>query len=219
MKIEKSVLFALALAFFLSDAFAAKYTGFKEPEKGDWAVLSMNLDKGGKMEEKLIYLGETTMDGQKAYGVELQVEIPQAGEMISQFWTNKKTDEELKYVIKRGEQLMCMSASMPDMEEESQKPMTKTPEEYSPEKPVLRFDTYTTPTGKKVDVAVFKTDDGEVWVSSETPFGIVKMIKNGRTVLYLKDFGTGAKPRIPVSQAASCKAMDLGALFGGFGGN
>ncbi|WP_456383455.1 hypothetical protein [Hydrogenimonas sp.] len=219
MKILKSAFLALALTLFVSHAFAAKYNGFKELKKGEWAILSMDLGNEGKMKEKLVYIGEATMDGTRAYGVEIEVNLPQAGTMISQFWTNLKTDEELKYVMKHGDKLMCMSASMPGMTEKDAKPMTKTPEEFSPEKPILRFDTYTTPTGKKVHVAVFKTDDGEMWVSSETPFGAVKMIKNGKTVLYLEDFGTRARPKIPLSEALSCKPVDIGEMFKGFGGN
>ena len=220
MKIVKILLLFITLLFVTSSALAAKYTGFKEPAKGEWAILVMNLEKGREMEEKMVYLGEAMMNGKTVYGVEARIHLPQQQRtMISQFWTDKKTNEEMKFVMKQGEQLMCMSASMPGMTDENSKPMTKTPDEFSPDKPVLRYDTYTTPTGKKVHVAVFKSDEGEVWVSSDTPFGIVRMVKNGKDLIYLKDFGSGEKPLIPVSDAVGCKAMDLGQMFGGFGGN
>jgi hypothetical protein len=221
MKIAKYATILLALTLFATTAFSAKYRGFKEPEKGEWVIYVMHLDKDSSMEEKLIYLGKETLNRQTVFGVEAQIDMPEMGRMISQFWTNDQTDQGVKYIFQRGGQISCMSAEMPGMENEGQKPMsTKTPEEYSPEKPALRYDTYTTPTGKKVDVAIFKNERGEeVWVSSEVPFGIVKMMKNGKVEMYLKDFGRDAKPMIPVSEALTCKPMDLGQMFGGFGGH
>ncbi|WP_201352881.1 hypothetical protein [Hydrogenimonas urashimensis] len=228
MKLWTRIVTALVSLLFATAATASNYTGFKELKKGEWAILVMKMGKGSKMKEKLIYLGEAKIDGKPAYGVEIIIDNPQMRGFggVSQIWMDKKSDEEIKMVMQQGPQLMCMSMNMAGMMQQQEKPMTKTPEAYSPEKPALRFGTYTTPTGKKVHVAVYKSQkgdlpdanaEGEIWVSSETPFGIVKMVSNGKTVMYLEDFGKGAKPRIPVSKAIQCQPMDFGQMMGGMG--
>jgi hypothetical protein len=83
---------------------------------------------------------------------------------------------------------------------------------YPADKPDLKYGTYTTPTGKTLAVAIYTTAQGESWVSSEVPFGIVKMISGGKTVMELQDYGTiGAKSLITDSEVENCQ--DLSAMM------
>ncbi|OMH41423.1 hypothetical protein BLW93_00640 [Desulfurobacterium indicum] len=88
-------------------------------------------------------------------------------------------------------------------------PHTKTPEEFKPTKPKIRFGIYKTPTGKKVPVAIFKTKNGETWVSSNVPFGIVKQVENGKVTMFLEDFGAGKKTKIPLNEAKNCQPFNF----------
>ena len=217
---KRIVILVSTFLFFVATVSAASvYTGFKEPKKGDWVVYNVNVKDGMQMEQKIVFVGEATMEGKKVHGIELVLNMTGEGPGVSQMWIEEKTEMPLKYVMQMGPQLMCMRMNFQQMMPADKMPSTQTPEEYSPDKPVVRYDTYTTPTGKRVRVAVFKNENGEVWVSSSVPFGVVKVIDNGKTVLTLKDFGSGAKPTLPVSKAIECQPVDMGEMMGGFGGS
>ena len=219
MKMRK--LWSALSVLILASGLHAGYMGFKTPDAGEWVVVVYHNPDGSDMEQKMIYLGETRMKGKTAEGIEMQMKLPQNnGINATQVWIGKKDRDTLKYVMSMNGQLMCVtdqsSGMVPEMQESP--PSTETPEAYDPAKhPVLKSETYTTPTGKKVHAAVYKEGSREVWVSSEIPFGIVKVVDNGKTVAYLKDFGKGAKPAIPVEEAKACQPMDFGNMLKGFG--
>jgi hypothetical protein len=87
-----------------------------------------------------------------------------------------------------------------------QPPQTGTPSSYDPNLPDMSYGTYTTPTGKTVNVAKFKQQAGEGWVSSQVPIGMVKAIDaSGKTTMYLYDFGTsGAHRDISGAEMENC---------------
>lgn len=216
-----SKIWSAVAALILAAALHADYMGFKTPEVGEWAVVVYHNPDGSDMEQKMIYLGETQMQGKTAEGIEIQMKLPQDnGINATQVWIGKKDRDTLKYVMSMNGQLMCVTdqsmGMVPEMQESP--PSAETPEAYDPAKhPAFKSETYTTPTGKKVHAAVYKEGTREVWVSSEIPFGIVKVVDNGDTIAYLKDFGKNAKPVISVEQAKACQPMDFGNLLKGFG--
>jgi len=122
-------------------------------------------------------------------------------ETIVQIWTNTATGQLVKYVMKAGGQVMCMGQS------EYEPPETETPSEYAPDTPDISYGTYPVPgNGETVDVAIFESEPGsEVWVSSEVPFGMVKVVASGTATMSLYDFGTsGAASDISKAERDNC---------------
>jgi outer membrane lipoprotein-sorting protein len=122
---------------------------------------------------------------------------------VSQVWTNPKKGTVLKYIVKSGNDVLCYDAS--------KVPSGSVPSsgnEYPPAKADVSKASYTTPTGKTVTAARFATKSGEAWVSSEVPFGLVKVMVDDKTVSSLYDFGTiGAKSRISNDDIDTCTDM------------
>lgn len=186
------------------------YTGFMKMKGGEWAEYTTINGK-----ERNEFIGTDTYNGRKCSIMEF--ETTQDGERtISQIWVDMEKGEAVLYVQKIDNEVYKFDfQSIP-----KDVPITTgddTPEEYSSIKQT-RTDTYTTPTGKKVKVAVFKSNYGEDWISSEVPFGIVKFIdKNGVTQKELYDFGmSGAKRDISKEEAENAKSIfDFDFDFGG----
>lgn len=180
------------------------YTGFIAPAEGQWVeyVVSTN---GEESRQKMEYIGEDTVAGKRCTGFEMTMTIPGQGESIMQIWTDVATQQAVKYVMKMGDQVICMDVSQSPYEP----PETETPGSYDPDLPNISYGTYTTPTGKTVNVAKFVTSGGEGWVSSQIPFGMVKSIDaSGKTIMYLYDFGTsGAHRDISGAEMESCIPM------------
>ena len=126
-----------------------------------------------------------------------------------QMWTSASTGQMVKYVVKTGGQVMCM-----DIGQAPYEPETETPGEYAPDL-AESYGTYTVPgNGETVDVAIFEIETGpgsEVWVSSEVPFGTVKVIASGTETMSLVNFGTSGAAR-DISKAE----MDDCVQFGGY---
>ena len=200
MKKAIGIVVALLLAITLlpaCDDTSSGYTGFIAPAEGQWAeyVISTN---GEESHQKMEYIGQDTVNGKTCTGFEMTISGQE--ETIMQIWTETATGQAVKYVVKMGDQVMCMNVG-----QSPEPPETETPGEYDPNLPNISYGTYTTPTGKTVNVAKFATGS-EVWVSSQVPFGMVKVIDDsGETTRYLYDFGmTGAQRDISKTEMEDC---------------
>jgi hypothetical protein len=198
------IVVALLLAITLLPACEetpSGYTGFIAPAEGQWAEYVISTD-GEESHQKMEYIGQDTVDGKTCTGFEMTMSGQE--ETIMQIWTETATGQAVKYVVKTGEYVICMNVGA-----SPEPPETETPSEYDPNLPNITYDTYTTPTGKTVNVAKFATDGGETWVSSQVPFGMVKIINDsGETTMYLYDFGmTGAQRDISKTEMENCTQM------------
>jgi hypothetical protein len=173
------------------------YTGFMAPAAGQWAEYVTSTG-GEESPYKMEYIGQDTVDGKTCTGFEMTMSWEE--ETIMQTWTEVATGQVVKYVVKMGEQVICMNVGG-----SFEPPETETPSQYEPNLPDISYGTYTTPTGKTVNVAKFTTES-EVWVSSQVPFGMVKVINDsGETINYLYDFGTtGAHRDISKAEMEDC---------------
>ena len=175
------------------------YTGFMAAAKGQWADYTMVVD-GEESHQIWENIGEDTVDGENCVGLEMTTEM--AGEeTIAQIWTNAATGQMVKYVMKSGGQVICMG------QPQYEPPETETPSEYSPDTPDISYGTYTVPgNGQTVNVAIFETGPGsEAWVSSEVPFGKVKVVASGTATMSLVNFGTsGAVSDISPAERDNC---------------
>lgn len=184
------------------------YTGFMKLNPGAWSEVVMKGENSGKeVHRKVVYAGEAKINGKDAQGIEF--EITQGdNNMIAQIWLEKGSYKPVRYVAKIEDQVFCVDPSVIESYfTDEEKPSLETPEEYKPTKPDISYGTYTTPTGKTVNVAKFKVEEGgESWVSSEVPFGLVKSIDNqGNDSLYLYDFGlSGGKIQITKDEVENC---------------
>jgi hypothetical protein len=180
----------------------AGYTGFMQAAEGQWAdyVLSGN---GEESHQKRECIGQDTVDGKSCIGFEMTTSEQE--EIIMQIWTEAATGQVVKYVVKMEDQVICMNINQsPEL------PGTETPSEYDPNLPDITYGTYTTPTGKTVNVAIFATTGGgETWVSSQVPFGMVKVVDaSEETTMYLYDFGTtGAHRDISKTEMENCQEI------------
>ncbi len=205
MKKVIGVVVALLLAITLlpaCDDTSGGYTGFIAPAEGQWAeyVTSTN---GEESHHKMEYIGQDTVDGKTCTGFEMTTSGEE--ETIMQIWTETATGQAVKYVVKMEDQVMCMNVGLSPYEP----PETETPDEFDPSLPDVSYGTYTTPTGKTVNVAKFAIGGGETWVSGQVPFGIVKIIASGEeTTMYLYDFGTtGAQRDISKAEMENCQEI------------
>ncbi|RLF43241.1 MAG: hypothetical protein DRN18_00585 [Thermoplasmata archaeon] len=124
-------------------------------------------------------------------------------------WIDKDTGEKVKYVIKVNGQVYCIEPTSPSIDTEP--PKTETPDEYKPENTNFELGTYTVPgNGKTITVAIFRgAGKAETWVSSEVPFGLVKMInEKGEETMHLEDFGlSGAHRDITAEERDNCTPL------------
>jgi len=195
------VVVALLLAITLlpaCDDTSSGYTGFIVPAEGQWAEYVISTD-GEESHQKMEYIGQDTVDGKTCTGFEMTISGQE--ETIMQIWTEAATGQAVKYVVKTEDQVICMNVN-----QSPEPPETETPSGYDPNLPNISYGTYTTPTGKTVNVAKFAADGGEVWVSSQVPFGTVKVIADGgKTPTSLYDFGmTGAQRDISKTEMEDC---------------
>jgi hypothetical protein len=178
------------------DSTSGGYTGFLEPAAGQWAEYV--ISNGEETHQKMEYIGQDTVDEKTCTGFEMT--ISEQEETIMQIWTEVGTGQVVKYVVKMGDQVICM-----DVGQSPEPPKTETPSEYEPNLPNITYGTYITPTGKTVNVAKFTTES-EVWVSSQVPFGMVQFIDDNEEItMYLHDFGlTGAQRDISKAEMEDC---------------
>jgi hypothetical protein len=174
------------------------------PSEGQWVEYVISSD-GEEYHQKMEHIGQDTVDGKTCIGFEMTMAMPQQGETIVQMWTDAATHQLVKYVMKTGDQVICMDVSQSPYEP----PETETPGQYDPSLPDISYGTYTIPgTGGTVTVAIFDVQGGEVWVSSQVPFGTVKVVASGTTTMYLYNFGTsGAQRDISKAEMENCMQM------------
>ncbi|OYT27361.1 MAG: hypothetical protein B6U97_01945 [Candidatus Altiarchaeales archaeon ex4484_96] len=188
------------------------YSGFMEVKAGQWAEYVI---KSGEMEinEKIKNLGENTINNIECTGFEIEMDSGKETS-IMQIWTDSSNQKMVKYAMKTQDMVFCMDVGDFDEEMPAMGGEEGTPEEYMPEMQEISYGTYTTPTGKTVDVAKFKIEGAEAWVSSEVPFGMVKTVTpEGNTSMYLYDYGlSGAKRSISEDDILNC--MDISQLMG-----
>jgi hypothetical protein len=151
------------------------------------------------------FLGEDTWDGRASFVLETESVID-GDSTATQIWLDKSTGEVVLFLIKTGGLVMRMDITA------SQD--TDIPGEDDPwEEPSAKESgtgTYTTPTGKTVNVTKYTltTTRGtdEYWVSSEVPFGEVKDISDGEVYMELYDFGfSGAQRSISREEAENAE--------------
>ena len=175
----------------------AAYTGFMAATAGQWVDYVMAAD-GEELHQIMENIGEDTVDGASCVGFE----ITMVGEdTIVQMWTDTATGQLVKYVMKMGDQVMCMDIGQAPYEP----PETETPGEYAPDL-AESYGTYEVPaTGETVDVAIFTSEGVETWISSEVPFGLVQVIVSGTATMSLNNFGTsGAARDISKAEMEDC---------------
>ena len=191
-----ALLLAITLLPACDDETQSGYTGYMAPAAGQW--VEYVFPNGEESHLKIEYIGQDTVDEKTCTGFEMTTSEPE--EMIMQVWTETATGQVVKYVVKMEDQVMCMDVGQIPYEP----PETETPGTYEPNLPDITYGTYTTLTGKTVNVAKFATAS-EVWVSSQVPFGTVKVIDGEETTLYLYDFGTtGAQRNISKTEMENC---------------
>lgn len=186
------------------DQLAGVYEGFPVMKGGEWAE-HITHTEAGETKIRFEYIGTDTIDGSECLVIELNME-PTA---VSQVWIDKDSAETVLCVMKVSGIVMKIDfselpASSADMVETAS---GETPDEYEPGTETSA-ETYETPTGKKVQAAVFKTGSEEEWVSGEVPFGIVKVVQDGEPVMELYDFSfSGAVRDISKEEAESAGTL------------
>lgn len=193
-----ALLLAITLLAACDDGTSSGYTGFMAPAAGQWTEYVYT--NGEESHLKMEFIGQDTVDGKTCTGFEMTMSGEE--EIIMQIWTETATGQAVKYVVKTGDEVMCMDVSHSPYEP----PETETPGTYEPNLPDITYGTYTTPTEKTVNVAKFAIGGGETWVSSQVPFGMVKVVDaSEETTMYLYDFGTtGAQRDISKAEMEDC---------------
>lgn len=187
----------------LGEDISGVYTGFMKMKGGEWAEYTT---ESGIMRNE--FIGTDTYNGRKCTVLEIESVI--SGEKtISQIWIDSEKGDTVLYVQKI--QNIVYKLDLQSLPKDITITITKgddMPDNY-PVSKQIRTDTYKTPTGKEVKVAVFKSAYGEDWVSSEVPFGIVTfVVQSGVASIELYDFGTsGAKRDISKDEAENAKSI------------
>lgn len=192
----------------------AGYKGFMELKGGEWTVYTVNSE-GMSFDQKVEFIGADTWEGKECYVIEIEVE--NLGGVIYQLWIDKSTRQQVLAVMKQGDLVIKIDlAGLPEKAEMLAESSTGTPSEYQPGGEI-RSETYRTPTGRSVEAVVFSPrEGGEVWVSGEVPFGIVKVVdEKGETVMELKDFGlSGARRDITKEEAENAISIPMPGIGG-----
>ena len=185
----------------------AMYTGFMKVAKGQWVEYLYTIN-GKTSKQRVECVGIEEVDGKECIGFETDFEINEM-KTILQMWIDKDTKERVKYVVKMNDQVYCIDPTSPNIDTEP--PETETPDEYKPETLNFELGSYTVPgNGETITVAIFHgAGNAETWVSSEVPFGIVKVVnENGEEVMHLENFGlSGAHRDITAEERDNCTPL------------
>jgi len=210
-----AIIAIVAILFIRSRDGQGIYTGFLKPENGAWSEL-MN---GAEDLQKLVYLGEKNIHNISAYGVEIESIISGNKNAVTQVWRDKESNEIVKIVskLKGKDEIICVDDALMKIFIPSfdlSLPAIKTPEEYSLNNKYT-YEIFTTKVGKTIQTAKFIDENNmEIWLSSEVPFGIVKIIdrnsESGEIIAWLQDFGlSGAEAKISESEMLNCKKINF----------
>jgi len=189
------------------EELAEEYLGFPEMTGGEWAEYTSS-ELGGEGTIRFEYIGTDTIDGRECFVTEFETEA-MGQKTISQVWIDKEKKEITLYVVKAAGVVLKMDVSeLPGSSTDvAEGASGETPGEYKPGTQTS-VETYTTPTGKNVSAAVFKTGANEEWVSGDVPFGIVKIVNNGNPIMELYDFSfSGATRDISKEEAENATSM------------
>ena len=183
------------------------YSGFMEPSSGQWAEYVFHV-AGKTMNQKMECIGEEMVEGKLCLGFETTVDVS-GMRSILQMWIDKSSQSSVKYVIKMNNQVYCMDPTSVNQNP----PDVETPDAYKPENMNYTIGEYTVPgNGQTIKVAIFHgAGESETWVSSEVPFGLVKIIdKDGNELMHLENFGlTGAKRDISAEERDNCTTLSF----------
>ena len=184
------------------------YEGFPEMKGGEWTEHTSS-QAGGSGRIRFEYIGTDTIDGRECFVTEIEMEA-MGQKIISQVWIDKEKEEIKLYIVKQFGMVMKMDVSeLPTSSTDvTEGASGDTPDEYEPGTQTS-IETYITPTGKEVKAAVFKTGSDSQWVSSDVPFGIVKAVDDGKSVIELYDFGFSGAVR-DISKEEAENATDFG---------
>ncbi len=182
------------------------YTGFMEAEPGQWVEYDISTSSGS-IRQRMEYIGTDSIDGVSANVFEMKSGNGLDSMGSFQVWVDSSTQKIVKYAGKFQDKVLCLdvksfSADVPSPGGD------KTPAGYGPT--AASSYGYTTPTGKTVPIVKHITEDVEVWVSSEMPFGIVKTVdlKTGKDIMSVYDYGlSGAKRTITKQELQSCETV------------
>jgi len=177
-------------------------TGFASMTAGSWAEYT--LSDGSH--EKLEFIGVDSYNGTDCYVLEFD-STSSGVETYTQMWLDTSSNKAVLYVMKVAGVVTKMDI-----------PQTQTIPSSSGSVPAssvkLGNETYTTPTGKKVDAIAYKVTttagESESWISTQVPFGTVKTLLNGVSQSELYDFGTsGAVRNISKQEAENAQSFGL----------
>jgi len=193
------------------------YTGFLKPAEGAWSEI-MN---GAEQSQRMVYLGEKVVHNVLAYGIEIESIVSENESAITQVWRDKESNEivEIAAKLEGQNETICVDASLMGIlipSFDTLLPAIETPEKYDSKNEYI-YDAFTTKTGKTIQIAKFIDENNmEIWLSSEVPFGIVKIIdwiektETGEVMVWLQDFGlSGGKPKISENEILNCKKMNF----------
>jgi len=191
------------------------YTGFLQIEKGAWSEFISIDSNDNENLQRLVYLGEKTIEGIPSYGIEMESNLFNGKNALTHVWLNKESNEIVEMISKLEEKnkIVCIDGPlvkilMPSFD--SLIPTVETPAKYNPSNEYI-YGIFTTKDGKTIQVAKFVDEnDLETWISSEVPFGIIKAVNNktGRVISSLKDFGlSGARQKISQSDITDCEKI------------
>jgi len=210
-----AIIAIVAILFIRNRGDQGIYTGFLKPKAGAWSEL-MN---GAEDLQRLVYLGEKNIHNIPAYGVEIESIVSGNKSAVTQIWRDKESNEIVEIVskLKGKDEVICIDDSLMKIfipSFDSSLPSIITPEKYNPNNKYT-YITFTTNTGKTVQAAKFINENNmEIWLSSEVPFGIVKIIdrnsESGEIMAWLQDFGlSGAEAKISESEMLNCKKISF----------
>jgi len=175
------------------------YSGFMELKAGQWVESEMHSSRGvSKMRTELI---ENSNDLSK-----YQIIIGEGeGAEVAQIWYDRQAGEAVKYIMKSDTEVVCL-----DVADAPTTYITADDSSYPADKPGI-VEERTEVGGEDIMVAKFITENSEVWVSSDLPFGIVKLVQDGKIRMEVTGFGTiGAKNLFDESDVAQCEEHSTG---------
>ena len=184
--------------------------GFASMKAGSWEEMT-NSDGSRDRNE---FLGTDSYNGTDCYLMEFDT-ITNGKKETTQIWISKSASQGVLMVMKDENGKVTkleLTPSTPQNIPTGDIPVNSTK---------IGTDKYTTPTGKTVNVTKYKTTtsfgESESWISSQVPFGQVKVLSNGTVISELYDYGTSGAVR-DISKKEMESAGSFGIDDGGNGG-